>query len=41
VAICDREKKEYLEEGNCQGDLWQESYIDRQTRDMMKNTGQG
>ena len=36
-----KEKEEYLEEENCQEDLQQESYIDRQIRDMMRSTGQG
>ena len=36
-----KEKEEYLEEENCQEDLQQESYIDRQIRGMMRSTGQG
>ena len=36
-----KEKKEHLEEKNCQKDLQQESYIDRQIKGMMRSTGQG
>ena len=36
-----KEKKEHLGEINCQGNLWQESYLVGQTKNMMRNTGQG
>ena len=36
-----KEKKKHLRKGNCQGNLWQESYLVGQTKDTMRNTGQG
>jgi len=33
-------RKEHLKEKNCQGDLWQENYLDSQIKDMTKNTGE-
>ena len=36
-----KEKKECLEERNCQGNLWQESYLVGQTKNTIRNTGQG
>jgi len=34
-------KKECLEEENCQGDLWQENYLDGQIKGTTKNTREG
>ena len=36
-----KEKKKYLGKRNYQGNLQQESYLVRQIKDMMRNTGQG
>ena len=36
-----KEKKEHLREGNYQNSLWQESYLVGQTKNTMRNTGQG
>ena len=36
-----KEKKKHLRKGNCQGNLLQESYLVGQTKDTMRNTGQG
>jgi len=36
-----KEKREHLGERNCQGDLWQESYLVSQRKGMMRNIGQG
>ena len=36
-----KEKKECSGGKNYQKDLWQESYIDGQIRDIIKSTGQG
>ena len=36
-----KEKREHLEEGNCQGNLQQESYLVGQIKGMMRNIGQG
>ena len=36
-----KRKREYLEERNCQSDLWQESYLVGQIKGMMRNIGQG
>ena len=34
-----KEKKKRLEKINCWGDLWQESYLVGQTKDIIRNTG--
>ena len=36
-----KEKKKHLGEVNCQGNLWQESYLVGQTKNTTRNTGQG
>ena len=36
-----KEKREHLGKRNCQGDLWQESYLVSQRKGMMRNIGQG
>ena len=36
-----KEKKKYSKEKNCQGGLQQESYLGRQTSNMIRNTRQG
>ena len=35
-----KEKKERLNEENCQDSSWQENYLDSQIKDTIKNTGQ-
>jgi len=35
-----KEKKECLNEENCQDSSWQENYLDSQIKDTIKNTGQ-
>ena len=35
-----KEKKKHLEEKNCQEDLWQESYMGRQIKGIMRNIRQ-
>jgi len=34
-------RKERLEGENCQGDLWQENYLDSRIKDTIKNIGEG
>ena len=36
-----KRKKRHSREGSYQEGLWQENYLDGQTKDMTKNTGQG